>query len=308
MKGFPVLLATLLVSGALALAQVCPPGYTTSTGAAYGAYPMVSTIGAYPMVSSVPSVIYPTGVSTSAATVTSPICPNAALSPGTACLLNEMEAVRGQILASQLTMQGQSLTSRMNALQAQESAFRQALATNPNLPNAQLMALQLTAEANQLNRDIAAFNTTVSMVPVAQRPFIAQQMNTFDVAYWQPTVQQFSAYQASLPAMITTYQPAVAANPWLQPWFTSYQASIGTVGQTQQVFASTRWWAQPTAIVSGTTEVFPVTGGSYMMLPSGAVIYIPPNMAATTGTMVPMGTMGTVGNAGITGTIDGTAY
>lgn len=293
MKGFPVLLATLLVSGALALAQVCPQGYTMS-----GAVCVPS------MVTSTPSVIYPTGVTTSAATVVSPYCPNAAVSPGTACLLSEMEAVRGQILAFQFTMQGQELTSRIHALQAEEMAFRQALAANPNLPNAQLMALQLTAEANALNRDIAAFNTTLSMVHASQRPFVAQQLSTFDAAYWQPTIQQFSAYQASLQNVSTSYQPAFAANPWLQPWLADYQASIGTVGQTQQVFASVRWWTQPVA-VAGTVETFPstTTGGSYMMLPSGAVIYIPPNVAATTGTMgtVPAGTA-------LPPTIDGAAY
>jgi len=300
MKGLPVLLATLLVSGTLALAQVCPQGYTPT-----------GSVCVPSMVSSVPSVAYPTGISTSAATVTSPVCPNMAVSPGTACLLNEMEAVRGQILASQLTMQGQSLTSRINSLQAQEMAFRQQLAANPNMPNAQMTALQLSAEANALNRDIAAYNTTISMVPAVQRPFVAQQMNAFDVAYWQPTVQQFSVYQASLPTVSTTYQPAFAANPWLQPWIANYQASVGSVGQTQQVFASTRWWTQPTAVVSGTTEVFPVTGGSYMMLPSGAVIFIPPNVAATTGTMGTMGVIGTMPSTATPTTpptIDGNAY
>jgi len=297
MKGFPVLLATLLVSGTLALAQVCPQGYTMS-----GAVCVPS------MVSSTPSVVYPTGMSTSAAMVMSPYCPNAAVSPGTACLLSQMEAVRGQILASQLTMQGQMLTSRINALQAQEMAFRQALAANPNMPNAQLMAQQLTAEANALNRDVAAFNTTLSMVPANQRPFVAQQLNTFDVAYWQPTRQQFSTYQASWPQASTGYQPAFAANPWLQPWLNNYQASVGTLGQTQQVFASTRWWTQPTA-VAGTIETFPSTGGSYMMLPSGAVIFIPPNVAATTGTMGTMGTMGTVpAGTPLPPNINGAAY
>ncbi|MHB9109735.1 MAG: cupin domain-containing protein [Armatimonadota bacterium] len=228
-------------------------------------------------------------------------------------MLSELQAIRGQILASQLTMQGQMLTSRMNALISQETMLRQALAANPNLPNAQQMALQLSAEAEALNRDIAAFNTQVSMVPAAQRPFVAQQMNTFDVAYWQPTVQRFSQYQASLPAATTTYQPAFAANPWLQPWLTNYQASVSSVAQTQPVFASVRWWTQtgqPGSVVLGTTEVFPGTmGGQYYMLPSGAVIFIPAGTAATTGTMGTMGTIGTVpAGTQLPPNINGAAY
>lgn len=313
MKGFPVLLATLLVSGALALAQVCPPGYTMPMGSAYGTYPMVSSVpsvvyptgmypsGVYPM-GMYPTGMYPTGMSTSQVQMSS---------LSNSAVLSELSAIRGQILATQLTMQGQALTTRMNSLISQETMLRQALAANPNLPNAQLMALQLSAEADALNRDIAAFNTTVSMVPAAQRPFVAQQMNTFDVAYWQPAVQRFSQYQASLPTAATTYQPAYAANPWLQPWFTGYQASVSSVSQTQPVFASVRWWTQPTTVVLGSTEVFPGTStGGYYMMPNGAVIFIPANTAATTGTMGTMGTVGTMPAGTTTNppTINGTAY
>jgi len=278
MKGFPVLLATLLVSGAIALAQTCPPGMMMSMGS-----------------SSVPTVVYPLGTmpvaSATGSMVTSPVCPNTMVSQETACILNEMAAVRGQILSSQLTMQGQSLTSRINSLMSEEMQFRQALASNPNLPNSQVTALHLTAEAEALNRDIAAFNTTLSMVPAAQRPFVAQQLNTFDVAYWQPTIQRFNTYSASLPQFTTIYQPAFAVNPWLQPWVTNYQASVTTLQQTPQVFASVRWWTtQPTTVVLGSTEVFPATStGGYYMLPNGAVIYIPASTAANTGmVMAPM--------------------
>lgn len=297
MKGFPVLLATLLVSGALAFAQVCPPGMMMGTG-----------------VSSVPTIVYPVGTQLPAGTqptavtgnVVSPLCPNTMVSRDTACILNQMAMVQGQILASQLTIQGQMLTTRMNALISQEMQFRQALAANPNLPNAQLTALQLSAEAEALNRDIAAFNTTLSMVPAAQRPFVAQQMNTFDVAYWQPTVQRFNTYTAALPQATTIYQPAFAVNPWLQPWITGYQANVMALQQTPQVFASVRWWTtQPTTVVLGTAEAFPSTSG-YYLLPSGAVVYIPPSVAAGAGT-----TVGAVGTPGITATsphINGMAY
>jgi|GEM_PF-2443610 len=275
MKGFPVLLATLLVSGAMALAQTCPPGMMTSTGSGM-----------------VPTVVYPTGTmpvasATTGSMVASPVCPNAMVSQDAACILNEMAAVRGQILSSQLTLQGQMLTSRIDALMSEEMQFRQAFANNPNLPNAQVTALRLNAEAEALNRDIAAFNTTLSMVPVAQRPFVAQQMNTFDVAYWQPTIQRFNTYTASLPQVSVSYQPAFAANPWLQPWVSNYQASVTTLQQTPQVFASVRWWTtQPTTVVLGSTEVFPATStGGYYLLPNGAVIYIPANTAANTGMM-----------------------
>jgi len=281
MKGFPVLLAMLLVSGALALAQVNSPAYTVPMGSAV----------------TVPTVVYPVGVAL-------PTAATPAVSSNTAALINELEAIRGQILASQLTLQGQTLTSRMNALMSQEMALRQAIASNPNLPNAQWMALQLNAEANALNRDIAAFTTTLSMVPAAQRPYVAQQVNTFDVAYWQPTMQQFSAYTASLPMAMTSYQPAFAANPWLQPWLTNYHASVMSLSQTPQVFASVRWWTQPTTVVLGSTEVFPsTTFGGFFMLPNGAVIYIPPSVAATIGTAA-----GTPGITATTPNIDGTAY
>jgi len=271
MKGFPVLLATLLLSGALALAQAYTPGTVTGT---------------------VPTVVYPLGS-------TMPVATTGVVSSDTNSILNGLAAVQGQIYASQLVSQGQMLTSRMNALMAQEMQFRQALAANPNLPNAQITALQLTAEANGLNQDIAAYNTTVSMVPVALRPYLAQQMNTFDVAYWQPTVQRFSTYTASLPQTTITYQPAFAANPWLQPWLMNYQASVTALSQTQPVFASVRWWTTtaavpPTTTVLGTTEVFPTTGG-YYMLPNGAVVYIPPSTAATTGMMVAPSMTGTPG-------------
>lgn len=361
MKGFPVLLAILLVSGALAVAQVCPTGYpqplssasTTTTavqptaicpvtGTAYipatgtAYYPTTGTTyipasTAYcPMTGTTacPSgtAIYPTGTAylpvtgtttypasggtmycptgsamipgTGVATMAglSTICPAGSVSQETSCVMNELAAlrnevrtVRGDMLALTLESRGQMLASRMNQLIAQEMMFRQAIAANPNLPNARQTAFELNSEAEALNRDIAAFNRELGLVPVEVRPYVASRLNTFDVVYWQPTFQRFAEYRTNFPQFVTTYQPAYAANPWLQPWVTTYQTNIVSISQLPQNYASARWWTQP--VVLGSTEMIPSTScvfvpsgmPSTMGIPSGSIVYVAPSMTGTTG-------------------------
>ena len=274
MKGIPVMVAALLVSGILAVAQVvCPPSFGQPYG---GAFPTTGTIGTIP---------WSTGTMTPGFGMTAAapglLCPTTGLSRDNACLLSEIRALRGDVIAAALTMQGQTLTTRLNQLMAQEMVFRQAIAAEPNLPNAQLMALQFNMEAQALNRDMAAFTRQLSMIPVEQRPYLATSLNTFDVVYWQPTIQAFGEYRAQLPAAGVTYQPALAQNPWLQTWFTNYQTALTPLSQTPQVFASARWWNQP--MVLGSTEMFPGTG-SMMVMPNGSVIFIPAGTASIMGT------------------------
>lgn len=230
-----------------------------------------------------------------------PSCPSS-VSADTSCLLsaisglrNDVRATNAQIYATSLTLRGQMLTSRINALMTQEMLFRQQLAANPNMPNAQAQAAALQAEAMSINRDIAAFNQELAMVPADQRPYLASSLNTFDVVYWQPTMQSFASYRNQFQQASATYQSAVAANPWLPAWQTQYQTSINNIATTPQVYASARWWTGTQVL--GSTEMYPsgimtAPSGSMMSLPAGATIYIPPSsMSTTTGTVGTTGTM-----------------
>lgn len=282
MKRRSVAVAAVLLCGGMAWAQVCPqpaaggatclvPPSTASTPIYLSSTAGVATTN----VVTTPSTAYTVpGSMISTATT----CGN--VSPETACVVNELRAVRGQIFASALQLRGQALVDRLNMLTMQEMTFRQQLASNPNMPGAQAEASSLTAQATALNQDIAAYNRELSMVPTDIRPYVATQINTFDVVYWQPSMQQFATYrtqfQTSGPA---TYQPAVVANPWLTQWQTNYQTSLNNIGSTQQTIASVRWWGSPQVL--GTTETLPAGStisptGTMMMLPNGAAIYFPP--------------------------------
>jgi len=285
--------AAMLVSGVLAVAQVSPmypppimpgsapvtmpgtvilPGYTVGA-VPYGTQPYgTQPYGTVPSMSPITSV-YP-GMTTS-----------------DVALLNELRALRGDVTSMGTIAQGQMLTNRLNQLMATEQLFRQALSANPDLPNAHLIALYLNMEAQGLNRDIAAFTRALSMIPTEQRPFMAAALNSFDIVYWQPTIQALNAYQAQLPNAVSSYQPAFAANPWLQTWFSGYQTALAPLVQAPQVFASVRWWNQP--VVLGSIEAYPGNMGSTTVLPNGAVIFIPANVAAGTATMPPMDTTAT---------------
>lgn len=244
-----------------------------ATGNSFALVPM-SSIGSSQFTTSSGNVAY-IPVQLASSSGMSSMYPSGVTSPDTAAILNELRATRAQILAAQLEVRGQTLVDRMNNLQAQEMSFRQQLAANPNLPNAQIMANNLQAQATSLNNDIAAFNRELALVPSDIRPQLASSLNTFDVAYWTPAFSQFAMYQASWPQTATTYQPLFAANPWLQPWWTSYQSSLNNIAMAPTTYVTARWWATPQfSAVAGSTEVYP--GGSIMMLPSGAAIYFPP--------------------------------
>jgi hypothetical protein len=218
---------------------------------------------------------------------------SANMSPDTASLINQINGLRSDIHALQGTMQasaieqrGQMLVNRMNSLMADEISFRQQIAANPNLPNAQATANNLSQRADALNRDIASFNVELSMVSPDQRPYVAPQLNAFTAAYWNPTVQRFASYSSQFTAQASTaYQPAVASNPWLPSWESSYQNSINTVASAPQTYASANWWS--TTQVLGSTEVFPGCGTSSMVLPQGSMLVVPNSSVTTTNTVCP---------------------
>jgi len=348
------MVAALLVSGVLAFAQVCPSGYSVIPGTSASAVTIPSTVMVpgytlgtipYGTVSSVPTCNLPNVSAMQYPSLSAIQCPSLSAmqlpsmstmqlpnlsaaasgvtSQDTACLLSEIRALRAEVAAQSLNMQGQTLANRLNQLTTSEQVFRQAIIANPNLPNAQLIALQLSAEAQALNRDIANYARALSLVPADLRPYMAASLSQFDVATWQPALQSFSAYQASLPASLAIYQPAFAQNPWLQTWFTNYQTALVPLSQTPLTVASVRWWTnQP--MVLGSAQMFPgIQMGAASVLPSGAVIFIPAGVAATTGMIgtttagLPLGTigtpqigvlgttetMGTMGTMGTTGTM-----
>ncbi|MHB9131723.1 MAG: hypothetical protein ACYDBB_11625 [Armatimonadota bacterium] len=277
-------IATVLLAGCLALAQtavlangdrttaaadttgtgtagtVCPPAAAGTTGTVGTTTTTTTTMGT-PVASTLPTV--------------APVCPTTNVSADTSCLVQELAAVRGELRAlrgemraTALSLQGQMIISQMSQLQLDEMTFRQQLAANPRLPGAQATAMSLENRARLLNSQIMAFNNELAMVPPDQRPYMQAQLNTFNVAYWQPAMQNFTTYRTTFTA--SAYQPAVNANPWLPSWSNRYQASLNNVATTNQNFASA-WWVGPQ--VAGTVE--------------------------TTGTMGTMGT-GTAGNAGTT--------
>ena len=211
-------------------------------------------------------------------------------SPDTACLLNELEALRSdirstraQIKSASLQLQGQVIIGLMNRLMNEEQAYRQGLAANPHLTGAQVMAMGLQYRVNEINQQITAFNQELSMIPPDQRSFLACDLNTFDTAYWTPAMQRFASYTNQfIQNACTVYQPLYAANPWLQSWQTSFQTALNTISTAPQTYASARWWAMvPTvqgSTVLGTTEVFQPGSqiiGSVMMLPTGNTVFVP---------------------------------
>jgi len=262
-----------------------------------------------PYASTTTSMVVPySGAMTGMTAMTmSPVC-SANVSTDTACLLNQISALRndirslqGTVRAAALSAQGQQLVSRMNMLIADELMFRQEIAQNPTMPNAHAQALALTAQADALNRDIADYNRQLSLIPADQRPYIASDLNTFTVAYWQPAMTRFAEFRTNFANSSTAYQPAYAANPWLQPWQTTFSSDIGNIAMDQQQYASVNWWSSMQ--VAGSTEVFP---GGTLTTPSGAVIYIPAGAilmpvtttTGTTTTTTPTTTTTTTGGTG----------
>jgi hypothetical protein len=263
-----------------------------------------------------------TGVTTTAAvpagtnlgmTTTMAACPN--VTPDTACLINELRMTRAEVRAQALQLHGLMLTSRMNQLMADEMLFRQTISANPNSPDARMMSARLQSEAAALNSDIVAFQNELALVPADQRPYLAQSLNTFDVAYWTPAMQRFAQYNTQFQQTASTaYQPAVAANAWLPSWQTAYQSSVNNIAMQPQVFASNRWWTTTasaqvptttTTTVLGSTETYPmqtmptnVQPGSAIYLPAGSVIIIPPSSTMSSST--PNLTTGATGT-GLTG-------
>jgi len=360
MKKISLMLVTVLFGGSMAMAQVCPgaPGsvclvpspQATMTlqqqqvGTATTVCPQmgqtVTTIQPIARVVQQPaygSCAAPVGIIQTTGTTSStmgiaPVCPTSNVSPETACVLNELaalrgetRAIRGQIYATSLEMRGQELIHRLSLLQREELAFRQQIAANPNLPNAQLFATSLQNQANALNQDIAAFNTEVNMVPMNMRPYVAQQLGTFQTVYWQPAMQRFAAYRTQFPQSATQYQPAFAANPWLPGWHAGYQTTITAVAVTPTqvaVAAPSGWWTDTRVLgstetyqtgtmmqgqiqVLGSTETLPgggtvIPGGTSIMLadgsvvcvPAGTMLYIPPSsMQLGTAPTTPVMTM-----------------
>ncbi|OPZ87772.1 MAG: hypothetical protein BWY76_00308 [bacterium ADurb.Bin429] len=241
---------------------------------------------------------------------TMPGCP-ANISMETACLINELRATRADIRAASLELRGQMLVDRMNQLQAREELFRQQVAMNPSAQYDRTTALQLQAEAMTLSNDIAAFNRELSMIPADQRPYLAQRLNTFTVAYWQPATQQFTVYRSGFQQNSPgAYQPAFASNAWLQTWHTNYNTALGNVTTSQQNLAAANWWSGTAAAgvpttgtpqVLGTTEMYPgmtVQPGSAIVLPAGTVIIVPQTAGSpqVLGTTQMMNTSGAVTN------------
>lgn len=298
-----LLIVTVLFAYGLAVAQVCPAP-STSTGIA----PAVTcpatcpaTAGiTYPATTgvtcSVPvaaaGTVCPVGMPVTGSTTLSPVCSTAGMTQDTSCILRELSAlradmrgVRGEIRAASLAVRGQDLATRLDQLIMSEMMLRQTLASNPNMPGAQVAAISLSNDANALYRDIAAYNRELSAIAPDIRPFMATRLSTFDTVYWQPTLAQLSNYSTNFAQYSTAYQPAFAANPWLQPWLTSYQCSLANLGTTPQAFASVRWWGTPQVL--GSIEGLPATATT---LPSNAVIYIPAATPATSAACPPVTT------------------
>jgi hypothetical protein len=217
---------------------------------------------------------------------TASTCSN--VSPDTACLMsqvvglrNDVHALQGSVRAATLEVRGQQLVSRVNSLMASELLFRQQLAQNPNLPNASTLAFALSQQSDSLNNDLADYNRELSLIPVDQRPYLASDMNSFTIAYWNPTMQRFADYHNSFnAAALNAYQPAYASNPWLQGWQSNYQASLGNLAIAPQNYASVSWWSG--SAVAGSMECYPNANPNAVMVPSGSVIYIPANSLSTT--------------------------
>lgn len=295
MKVCSVLMTALLLSASLAFAQVCPSSSTqsqclvpSSTATTYtitsstqptsvylppsSGMSVLGTTQVYPAVGTCPpgmTLAYPTtGIATqgvapvAATTGVGPVCSTAGFSSDTSCLLNELAAlrgevrsVRGEIRATALETQGRLLAANIDRLQSDEMLFRQNIAANRNLPNAQATAAQLTSSSIELNRQIDAFYRELSTIPPDLRPYLASRLNTFEIVYWTPALQRFSTYAAQFPQGAAMYQTAYASNPWLQNWQNNYLTSLNNISQTPQVFASARWWTN-TAVL-GSTEMYP---------------------------------------------------
>lgn len=304
MKIGSMLVTLLMVSGMLAIAQTCPstgclvagvpqattPAPVTSTVCPA---PVTSTVCPAPTVSSVCPV--QVGVNTGL-----PFCAGN-MSNDTSCTLSALNAIRGEIRASALELRGQMLIGQVDQLMNDEATFRAQLAANPNLPGGQTMSMGLAARANALNRDIAAYTRELNMVSPEMRPYVVTRLNTFDTLYWSPALARLSNYSTTFAQSSTIYQPAFAANPWLQPWWTGYQTSLNTLGQYPQTYASVRWWTGPQVL--GSTEIY--QGQMMTTVPSGSVVYIPPQgvpyASAQMSTHMPIGTNigGNTGNGSL---------
>jgi hypothetical protein len=307
MKIRSLLAATALLGSSLVYAQMCPPLTSSSGSVCLVPSSSANVTSNVPLGSTTVAAVPYTMVAGTTQVYTSSMCPTPSnvstiypmpitatnacptnVSADTACIVNQISALRGdvralqgQVQASALELRGQQLVTRMNELMASEMLFRQRIAANPNWPDAQNTAMMLSLQSDSLNRDLAAFNREIALIPVDQRPYIATNLNTFTVAYWDPTVQRFNQYSSQFPMTQTIYQPAFAANPWLQTWYTNYQTSLNTLSTQPQVYASNAWWTPGTTRVLGSTEVYMAPG--MMTVPAGGtVVILPPNAGVVT--------------------------
>ncbi|MHB9023244.1 MAG: hypothetical protein ACYC7E_03590 [Armatimonadota bacterium] len=275
MRVFSAAVVTLLLWSSLAIAQQqCPPTTSTTTtnvAATTGTTGTTPAMGVQPSAQNFPTV--------------QPVCATARVDRDTSCLLQELAAVRselralrGQLVASALQLQGQQLVSRLNQLTLDEMMLRNNLAANPNYPNAQQQAQMLQTQANTLAFDIQAFNNQMAMVPMDMRPYVAPQLSAFDQSYWTPAMNRFAMYRTQFPTVVATYQTASTANPWLQGWLAGYQTALNTIGTSQQIATANVWWTNTQVL--GTTEMYP-NANMHM------------GMTAGTGTMGTTGTTGT---------------
>jgi len=287
MKVYSVVIATLMLSGSLVYAQVCPP---TSAGsvclvpsrnaaAATLPYTMMTAYGA--------STTVPYSSCGQAACI--PVCPTATtcnVSRDTGCILNEltalrneMRATRGQVLASSLMAQGAMIIARLNELQSDEMAFRVAFTGNQSLPESHAIATKLQSQINAINQDIAAFNQALAAIPADMRPYLAGNLSTFDTAYWTPALQRFAAYSNQF-QQSNAYQTQCASLSWMPNWKSDFQTALNTVAASPTTYACSRWWVNmPT--VAGSTETLSANAqavtanGMTLVTPNGSTIFIP---------------------------------
>jgi hypothetical protein len=180
-------------------------------------------------------------------------------------------------------MTGHALIARINALMMEELDFRQSLAANPNEPNAVVRGTRIQNMAVALNQDIAAYNQALAAVTPDIRPFVAQNLSTFDSLYWTPAMQRFACYNTQFQQNASTiYQPLYASMSWLQCWMTNYQTSLNTIAMAPQTYACARWWCGG-PMVLGSTQQYPYCAScgnnfaqaNLMVLPNGQTVYVP---------------------------------
>lgn len=220
-------------------------------------------------------------------------CPT---TPDTQCIINELEALRndvraarGTVATASLVATGMALVNRINALQIEELDFRTALAASQSattpMHDGQVMATRLMNQAVALNQDIVSFNQALAMITPDQRPYMAADLNNFDVTFWTPALQHFACYNTQFQqSMASSYQPLYATFPWLQCWLTNYQTSLNSIAMVPQTFASCRWWCSAGPVVFGAVQPYPCGTcananqfgqGGFITTANGSTIFVP---------------------------------